>query len=913
MTTLLAAKLHTPAPPPKCVPRPDLTRRLDEGLAVDRPITLVSAPAGFGKTTCVADWVATLDDRTVSWLSLDPADDDPARFFAYLVAALQKGDPELGRDIEGVLRAGQCPPAEVISTMLGNDLLELDGRVLLVLDDLQTIQDPLIMEVLEGLVAHPPGALHLVLVTREDPPLPLARLRANNWLTEIRARDLRFSPEDAGSLVNEVMGLDLAPDDVAELTRKTEGWAAGLQLAGLSMRDRADPASLIAELSGSHRFILGYLTEEVLNRQPAEIQEFLLATSILDKLNGDLCNAVTGRSDSHALLGRLLDANLFLIPLDEEGRWHRTHRLFADLLRDRQTALYPDKTTELHRRAARWYAGVGRASEAIEHALAGEDYIAAVDLLESHATPMIMAGYAKTVHQWLEGIPAPWRSQSPRADLAFTWMHLLRGDYRGATPYLERLEATVRDRPADAEGRSLRAEWLVIQSLLRNMAGEAAAGMALVEEALAVVPAADDRARGLAYFGLATARQALGQADGVTDAYRQAIAHSRAAEHSIADMMSTSGLAEFAFARGQLGLAAEIATPACARIEASGSLPPISTVVFGILGEVYIQWFRLAEGRRYVERALQLSILGGLQSGVIGCRLLLSRLTLLAGDLEGAAREIETAMALMEGELPAYLRQETAAHQVRVYLAQGRPAAAELALAPHGFSFREGFSTPAQQDARPFSHALGLVTCSALRVLLERAGADSRGHEADLAAGVALADRVVAEALRARLIPVALEGLLTRSRLYALLDNRAASRTDLIQAVTLGEPEGFIGVFIEAGPAVGEALATLARHPGPAWELPMAYVGRILAALGEAPATDEISAPDGRGGMIEPLTDRELDVVRLMAQGLTYREIAADLFISLNTVRYHVKAVYGKLGANNRTKAIAAARRHGVL
>ncbi|MDY7042161.1 MAG: LuxR family transcriptional regulator, partial [Chloroflexota bacterium] len=469
-TPLLQSKLYIPPVRPELVSRPRLIKRLNAGL--HRKLTLVSAPAGFGKTTCISAWVHGLD-CPVTWLSLDPADDDPGRFFAYLVAALQEVDASLGREIEGVLRSGQLPPGEIISTTLSNDIQELEGRFLLILDDFQVIQDRFILEVLEKLVANLPQPLHLVLLTREDPPLPLARLRANNQLTEIRAGDLRFTGPEADRFLNEVMALSLSQADIAVLEDKTEGWIVGLQLAGLSVRDRADPSAFIATLSGSHRFILSYLTEQVLSRLPEETQSFLLKTSILDRLSGDLCNAVTGRTDGHALLERLLSANLFLIPLDDEQRWYRYHHLFADLLRDLQNTRQKDETTELHRRASSWYAQAGMASEAIRHALAAEDYALAVHLLENHAMDMIMQGYAKTVNSWVQAIPMEWSSLSPRTNLALAWMHLLRGAYSQASPYLERLEGSFSSPQVSKEDRqSLEAERLVMQSLLLNMEGK---------------------------------------------------------------------------------------------------------------------------------------------------------------------------------------------------------------------------------------------------------------------------------------------------------------------------------------------------------------------------------------------------------------------------------------------------------
>ena len=413
MSRLLATKLHRPSTPLQQIRRQHLLRRLHEGLAAGHPLTLVSAPAGFGKTTCIGEWLDTLDDP-VAWLSLDAGDDDPGRFFAYLVAALQGLRDDLGRELGGVLHAGQIPPVEAISATLIDDILNLDTRFLLVLDDFHVIQDRTILQVLESMLANPPPTLHLVLITREDPSLPLARLRGANRLTEVRATDLRFTLEEAGAFLSEILNLSLSPADIAMLEEKTEGWIVGLQLAGLSIRDRADPTRFISGLTGSHRFILGYLTEQVLDRQPAEIRQFLLQTSILDRLSGDLCDAITGRLDSHHLLEQLHQSNLFLIPLDDEGRWYRYHHLFADLLHNLQRTLHKEDTTELHQRAGHWYAAAGMVTEAIGHALAAQDFGTAVELLEEHAMDMLMQGYAKTVHGWVETIPPEVADSQPQ-------------------------------------------------------------------------------------------------------------------------------------------------------------------------------------------------------------------------------------------------------------------------------------------------------------------------------------------------------------------------------------------------------------------------------------------------------------------------------------------------------------------
>jgi LuxR family maltose regulon positive regulatory protein len=936
---LLQTKLYIPAFRGELVSRSRLIERLSAGL--HRKLTLVSAPAGFGKTTCVAEWVNALD-WPVAWLSLDPADDDPGRFFVYLLATLQRVDASLGQEIEGVLRSGQLPSGEIISTTLTNNILAWNSRFLLVLDDFQVIQDPFILQVLERWLASLPQPMHLVLITREDPPLPLARLRAHNQLTEIRARDLRFTRQDAERFLNEVLGLSLSRADITSLHDKTEGWVAGLQLvavavqSSLPVRDRADLSSFVATLSGSHRFILSYLTEEVLSQQPEEIRQFLLQTSILDRLNGDLCNAVTGRVDGQVMLERLLNANLFLIPLDDEARWYRYHHLFSDSLQDLLHSVQKDGMAELHRRASHWYAGENMASEAIQHALAAEDYAMAVDLLERHALSMIMQGYAKTVNGWVQAMPPEWASSSPRTNLAFAWMHLLRGAYSEASPYLERAKAAFDSQVESNLGvkeRSIKAEWLVMQSLLQNMHGKMTESLALAIQALEIAPEDDSRVRSLAYFGQAYAYQVMEDYGLVVDTYRMAIQHARAANNLIAEMLSTSGLAQLALEHGQLHLAFEIAAPVWERLEQSGAPPPISTVVYGMLGEVCIQWLQVERARHYILRALQLSTLGGYNSGMINCRVLLSRLSQLEGDLEDAAHEIQGAVDLLQVDTPEYVRQEAVSQQVRVYLAHDRLAAAEMALQGEGFSFRDGFSFAALPPAQSISHSIGLVYNSSLDVLLYRAR--TRGELTGLTPGIELAGCLIDGALQSQTLLVALEALLLRAQMRDALENNqpklaahlADSRADYLAALELAEPEGILGVFVQQGSPVAEALADMMEQ-NKLGTIQAGYVERIVAAFygfqspgerhGQQPAPDlpvesRAAISTEPLALIEPLTDREREVLGLMARGLKYKEIAARLFISLNTVRFHVKAIYGKLNANNRTTAVERARQLRIL
>lgn len=849
-------------------------------------------------------------------MSLDSSDDDPGRFIPYLIAALQKVDANLGQEIEGIIRSSQLPPSEIIGATLINDILAYKGRFLLVLDDFHVIQDHFILQVFEQLVANFPHPLHLVLITREDPPLPLARLRASNQLTEIRAKDLRFSHRDIDHFLNEVMGLSLSQADIAALESKTEGWIIGLQLAGLSIQNQEEPSSFIASLSGSHRHILGYFTEQVLNRQPEEIRSFLLQTSILDKLKDDLCDTVTGRSDSRALLERSFNANLFLLPLDDEGQWYRYHPMFADLLSNLQNTIQKDKTADLHRRASRWYAQAGMTGEAIQHALSAEDYAMAVDLLESHALGMIMQGFVKTVNGWAQAIPDEWAWQSPKTNLAFTWMHLLRGDYAQTSLYLERLRMILEGLPVESYPRedwaSLKAEWLAMQSLMLYRQGKVTESKTMAAEALEIAPEQNSGVRSLAYYALASACLLMEDYPNAVDAYRLSIHLGRAGKNPMAEMMSTSGLAGMVLEHGQLCLAFEIASQAVDRIERSGVLPPISAVMYATLGGVYSQWHQIEEARRYLLRALHLSTLGGSRTATLFCHVLLARLFLIEGNLESAASEIQKAADLIPVGAPEYIEQEVVSQQVRIYLAQNRPTAAEMALQRHGVSFGEQFAFPNLLPDESISYSLGLLYNSSLHFLLYQVRAG--GDPTSLKTGVKLADCLIHGAFKGRQLLVALETLLLRAQMQAALGDSQNSQADYVKALELAEPEGFIGVFVEGGLPIAKALADLVRrsHLG---SVHQEYVERILGAFSGShpPCEGYISAETRPAVLTALLTSRELEVLRLMAKGLKYKEIAARLFISQNTVRFHIKAIYGKLDANNRTQAIERARQLRIL
>ena len=772
------------------------------------------------------------------------------------------------------------------------------------------IQDRAIINVMEQLVVNQPQALHLVFITREDPPLPLARLRANNKLSEIRAADLRFSEIEISRFLNAVVGISLSKADIYALEEKTEGWIVGIQLAGLTISHKSNPSDFISNLSGSHRHILSYLTEQVLNQQPQEIRRFLLQTSILDKLNKDLCNAVTERLDAGDFLAHLYNANLFLIPLDDEQQWYRYHRLFVDLLRDLQQSTQGDDTKQLHQRACQWYAEAGLASEAIQHALSAQDYPQAVGLLEQHATPMIMQGYAKTVDSWVQTIPQEWRSQNPKTNLAFAWAHLMRGAYAQASRYLDWLELSIADSAAREENPSLYAEWLVLKSLILYMQGEIKGCKGMAEQALEIAPEQDSHVRSLAHYVQASVYQFRGNLPEAAKNYEISIRYSREAGNLFAEMMSTISLVGAAIERGQLHLAFEIASQAIDRLEQSDERPPVSAFIYLSLGDIYYQWYQIEEGQYTAQRALHLSNLGGYNTGMIFCRILLSRLYLARQDLNAAANEVQKAADLMPVKLPEYIRQDIASQQVRVYLALDRLDAAALVLQGFGFNFRDTFSFPdlSPDQSNPFS--IGMLYNSSLRILLNQQHSVNSLNIFEI--GLDLANRLISEHSQGQQLLVVIETLLLRAQIHEKLGDPQAGHADMMRALELAEPEGFIGVFVEQGKSVAVALAKIVQDLRPEC-VHTEFVESILAAFPESRLNDDLTLDPAREKLIDPLTERELDVLRLMVEGLKYKEIAAKLFVSTNTVRYHVKAIYGKLNVNNRTQAIEKARRLSIL
>jgi LuxR family maltose regulon positive regulatory protein len=889
---LLATKLFVPRLRPNLVVRPRLVARLDAALG--SPLALISAPAGFGKTTLVSAWVRGLQ-QPAAWLALDEADNDPTRFLRYLIAAFQQIDGTIGRSVSAALETSAPPAPGVVVAALVNDLLRVPGDFVLVLDDCQVLDDVGVDEAIRTLVAHQPPQLHLVLATREDPQLPLARLRARGQLVELRAQDLRFTPDESARFLAEVMGLRLAHSAVAALDAQIEGWVAGLQLAALSLQGRPEPEQLIAELTGNHHFILRYLTEEVLRQVPPDIQTFLLETSVLGRLSGPLCDAVTGRGDSEELLEALYSSNVFVVPLDEEHRWYRYHPLFADLLRSQLQRARPQDVAALHLRASTWHERQGAATEAIEHVLAAGDYPHAVRLLEIHARSVVLQGYAQTIESWLRRLPAEWRVAGPHVSLAFAWSLLLRGRLPEIEPYLAVAEAAAGQPDQADTGNSVAAESLALRAGLVSLRGDTARGCELAAAAVARAPAGDTYVQGMTRFALGTALNYAGRGDEAIATYQEALPLCRESNNAVASMLIVSNLMVLTIAQGRLRAAAELcqsvlAGPGQAGVQSSPALASVS----GGYSEVLYAWGKLDAAGRQAESSLDLAQRGGHVAAVAYIRVVLARILQARGDLAGATAMLQPALELRNRGMPAWVAPQVVAQQAMLALAHDDEATAAALLEEAGVG----------SDA-PLHHTREILFTAYLRLLLHQARTQPRGLHLDEA--VQVAGRILAAAEPAGRMGCVLETLVLRALVHHLRGDIARALDDLQRALRLAEPEGYVQLFVNEGAALAPLLRA-ARERGTT----PAYVARLLAAFPTA-ATAALPPPQLVESLPEPLTERELEVLRLMATGLTYDEVAQRLVVSLNTVRFHVKGVYGKLGVDRRMAAIERATALGIL
>jgi LuxR family transcriptional regulator, maltose regulon positive regulatory protein len=899
---LLLTKLHVPHPRPSLVRRSHLTKQLQHGM--EGSLILVSAPAGFGKTTLLAQWFAE-SALPAAWLSLEPDDNDPTRFLTYLIAALRTVDPQLGAAALPLLHASQVPPPEAVIALLINDLATRPvDDLMLVLDDYHVITAEPVQRAMTFLVEHLPPQLHLIIATRSDPSLPLARLRARGLLTELRTSELRFNPAEAGTYLSSGMGLNLLPEAITSLHNRTEGWIAGLQFAALSLQGRDNPTEFLNAFTGSHRFVLDYLSEEVLSRQPETVQSFLLRTSILERLSGPLCDAVTGQEGSQAMLETLDRANLFVVSLDDERHWFRYHHLFADVLRNRLRQRDHQGVPALHQRASAWYAQQGFFFESVQHALAARDFEQVAQLIEREhlRTSITTRGQVHTVIGWLNALPDPLVRTHPILCLLHAETLLHTNQLQASEGRLRDAELSIQTDDSSERAHVIRG-W--ISTMRGNMAlysGDYARTVILSQQALAFLPQTESDLRATAAVNAARASLLRGDVTSVTEHFiEETIASVRASRNLSDFLISKAQIARLSFMQGKLRRAVSLLEEARQAVlgpEGVRRMINGPSYYFG-MAELLCEWNDLDSAERLLEEGMAMVkgtvtfFAGSVNIGYTT----LTRLQLARGDYAGA-------MATLE----AYAQLARERHFVPIWNMRGEALKAQLELSRGNLASAVRWAD--ESDLSTYdegaSYPYELVCLTLARVRIAQGRENPTGPF--LRESLNLLNRLLADAEAKARMGSALEIRILRALALHAQGDRQQALTTLEPALTFAEPEGYVRLFVDEGKPM-LSLLSLARTHG----IAASYVATLLSAFSE-PTGEAATRPAPHASpLIEQLTEREREVLRLLLEGMSNREIAHRLVVSVNTTKKHVFNICGKLGVQSRTQAIVKARTLNLL
>ncbi len=902
-TSILATKLYLPPPRPGFVLRPRLTERLNGGLY--RKLILISAPAGFGKTTLVSEWIEE-SGQQAAWLSLDEGDNDPARFLAYLAAALQTIEPGIGEGMLGDLQSSQPPSTEVILTALLNEIITIPRDFILVLDDYHLIDTKPVDIALAFLVEHLPARMHLVITTRQDPQLPLARLRARGQLTEVRAAELRFTASEAADFLNQVMGLRLSAADIAALEERTEGWIAGLQLAALSIQGRPDVPGFIRTFAGDHRYIVDYLVEEVLQRQPAPVRNFLLQTAILDRLNGPLCDAVTGQEGGSARLDALERGNLFIVPLDDKRLWYRYHHLFAEVLAAHLRAEQPEQVSVLHGRASEWYERNGSPADAIHHALAAANFERAADLIERAVPAMRQSRQESTLLGWLKALPAELLQDRPVLNVHYAGTLLQMGQLDGVEDRLRVAErwldmsANQDEQPVfiDAEDfhrlPALVAMYYAGMALIR---GDVTSAMSSARWVLELAPGDDNFLRGAASAILGLASWTGGDLDTAYRMYTDGMAHLQRVGY-ISDAIGGSiALADIRIAQSRLHEAMGLYERGLQLAAEQGAplMRGTADMYVGI-GEIKREQNDLAVATQHLLTSKAQGDHTGFPQYPYRWRVAMARIQQTQGDLDGALELLHEAERLYVSDFLPNVR-PVAALKARVWVAQGRLGEALDWARAQSLSVANELS---------YLHEFEHITLARVRL----AQCKSECADGPISEVIGFLERLLKAAEEGGRTGSAIEILIVQALVHRIRGDTPAALVPLQQALKLAEPEGYIRIFVEEGQPMGQLLFEAAKRG-----IMPDYTGKLLSALAteQQSGTGESHLPaPGKSSptsqpLIEPLSQRELDVLRLFKTELSGPEIAQELVIGLSTVRTHTKSIYSKLNVDNRRAAVRRA------
>jgi LuxR family maltose regulon positive regulatory protein len=915
MIELVSTKLFIPRPRKNLVSRLRLVDRLNEGL--EKKLTLIAAPAGFGKTTLLSEWIPQ-SPRCVTWLSLDEADNDPTRFWAYFIASLQSLSSQLGQNALALLQSTPSPPPTSTLAVLINDILAFQDTFAIVLDDYHLIDSQPIHESLTFLMDHLPANMHVVITTRVDPPLPVSRMRARGTLTELRASDLRFIVDEVNTFLSQAMGLNLSAEEVATLEARTEGWVAGLQIAALSMQGREDIPGFIKAFSGSHRHIIGYLADEVINRQPDEIQNFMLQTSILDRLCGRLCDAITGISDGQVMLETLEHANLFVEALDDRREWYRYHHLFAEVLRTRLHQTRPDLIPELHSRASLWYEQNGLREQSVNHALSARDFDRAVQLIEHIGIAATLRGEVHAVFNWLKMLPEAKVNASPKLSVLYAWLLLSFSDFENAGKHLESAEKALKSELLNGtspESLNTRGELLATKAMhavyLRGFDPSQLIDWA--EQALRDLRSDNTPFRGTATGILATAYRNQRDWSRAEQAFAQAAAMERNSQNVMSEFAAIMQQTLIQRLRGALSLA--IATSRRAldwAAERGAAASPFTGGVDSNLAGLLRERNEFEEAERFAHLGVTRCALTGNPHQHIASLLILARLKQAMGNFEGALESLLQARELARQNQAVWFLNLLPAVEVQFYLAQGNLSNA-LQRLPEAQAKADEWHDFVGGYELVFAYEIGQIAPVQVNIAHGRVNRDS----SLLLQTIARLDEQINDRETAGLIWYRAKVLILQAIAYDGVGDSIQSLTCLEHALTLAEPEGYIRIFVDEGEPIYQLLldfqTEIKKRIGNAVDDKsvrlLTYIDKLLATFTQSPPIESTK----NNSLSEPLSERELDILRLIAAGRSNQEIAELLVIALSTVKSHINHIYGKLGTNRRAQAIAIARDLGLL
>jgi LuxR family transcriptional regulator, maltose regulon positive regulatory protein len=888
LTRFLETKFHIPAWRSTGVSRPRLVEQLQTGLQEGRRLTLISAPAGYGKSMLVAEWIHRLSASPVhvAWLSLDESENAPTRFLGYLLSAFTRIDPNLGQSARGLLEMPQLPSEAAFLDELINDLSTLQTQTLLVLDDYHLITHPAIHESLAYFLENQPQQIHLVITTRADPPLPVARLRASAGMTEIRVHHLRFTLDETRQFINQALHLESQPEWIDELEARTEGWAAGLQLAALALQNLPNQQDFIQTFRGSHRYILDYLAEEVMRQLGEDIYRFLTQTSALERFNASLCDAITGRTDSQALLMQLEQANLFLIPLDHERDWYRFHHLFSDYLR---TGLAQDQQAQLHTMASAWFEMNEMPFEAVRYALASNYIEFAADMIERVIQdPSIWSGGSlATLAGWVEALSPQTLQSHPVLSLHAARVMYLTGQLDLSEMLLAHAEDSLGGLPAPDRER-----WLATadsyHGAIAAQRGEIQRAIHLTTGALERLPVEDLLIRARAAFTLALSYDSAGNTQKAIQAYLDSSKLAQTADVSYLAINARCEAALLQIQQGHLQQAAHTCQEAL-KIDGDENIPPAG-IALAILGEIARERNDLQAASRYLAEGIDLSRRGGLIEDLRIELLFLARLRASQGDMLAAQAAVDQAISIMRSYHSSRIGTLADAIQARMHLAVGKIQAAVL----WANQYHDTRLTQRVEYLREFED---LVLAHTLFVTGERQQAQQ------------ILDTLIEQAQNAGRNRACIEALILKAQILQAEDELSAACESLEKALSLAVPSGFYRIFIDAAPAISNLLSQLRGESAFADELRrMIQSESVRTGTGELQRVSRLDADS----QINPLSEQERRVLQLVVAGKSNREIAADLVISVGTAKWHVHNILQKLGVNNRPQAIARAHELGL-